>query len=271
MRIALLGVLAAMTVSAQTYEVFAIRYGTLPQFRVAGLVAGADRERRMDIALMVWLVRGGGRTILVDAGFYREHFFRQWKVADYIRPSEALSRFGVKPEEVTDVIITHLHWDHADGFDLFPNARVWIQKDELEYYAGSAWQSERTHGGVDPADVVELVKWNTQGRVKLVAGDDQEILPGIRCYTGGRHTWASQFVGVNTSKGTVVLASDNAYLYENLDKRIAIAATLDAASNVAAQDRMKRLAGEAGVVVPGHDPEVMLKFPEVATGVVKIR
>jgi len=168
------------------------------------------------------------------------------------------------------VIITHMHWDHADGMDLFPNAKVWLQKDELEYYAGSAWQSRRTHGGIDPDDVMAAVKLNVQGKVGLVNGDAQEILPGITCYTGGKHTYASQFVAVNTGGGTVVLASDNMYLWENLEKHAAIAQTLDAASNLRAQERMRELAGDAKRIVPGHDPAVMTRYRKVAEGVVKV-
>jgi glyoxylase-like metal-dependent hydrolase (beta-lactamase superfamily II) len=252
------------------YEIYAIRYATLPDFSVAGLVAGADRARKLDIAMMVWLVRGGGRNILVDSGFYREQFFRQWHVTDFIKPSDALRRAGVQPEDITDVVITHMHWDHADGMDLFPKARVWIQKDELQYYAGEAWQSRGTHGGIDPENVLMAVKLNTQGRVGLVPGDAQEILPGITCYTGGRHTYASQYVAVNTVAGMVVLASDNMYLYENLEKHVPIAATLDAASNLRAQDRMKQLAANPRLVIPGHDPAVFAKFPNPQPGVAKI-
>jgi glyoxylase-like metal-dependent hydrolase (beta-lactamase superfamily II) len=108
------------------------------------------------------------------------------------------------------------------------------------------------------------------GSVGLVNGDAQEILPGITCYTGGRHTYASQFVGVRTKDGTVVLASDNVYLYENLEKHVPIAATLDAASNLRAQDRMRELAGDAKRIVPGHDPAVMKRFREIAPGVVRV-
>ena len=252
------------------YEVYAIRYATIPDFRLNGLVAGADPSRKLDIAMMVWLVRGNGHTILVDSGFYREQFFRQWHVTDFVRPDEAVKRAGVNPEDVTDVIITHMHWDHADGMDLFPKARVWVQKEELEYYAGEAWQSRRTHGGIDPDDVLAAVKLNIGGRMTLVNGDAQEILPGISCYTGGKHTWASQFVTVNTAAGTVVLASDNLYLYENLEKHVPIAATLDADSNLRAQDRMKQLAAKPELIVPGHDPAVMTRFPAVRPGVVRV-
>ena len=253
------------------YEVYAIRYATIPDFSVASLVAGADRARKLDIAMMVWLVRGDGRNILVDSGFYREQFFKQWHITDYVKPSDALKRVTLKPEDITDVVITHMHWDHADGMDLFPNARIWIQKDELQYYAGEAWQSKRTHSGIDPDDVLMAVKLNTQGRVGLVNGDAQEILPGVTCYTGGRHTYASQYVGVTTAAGIVVLASDNMYLWENLEKHVPIAATLDAESNLRAQDRMKQLAARPGLVIPGHDPAVMTKFPSPVPGVAKIQ
>ncbi len=263
----------AAGLSAQTkpaYEVYAVKYGAIPDFAVSGLVAGAEASRKMEIAMMVWLVRGGGKTILVDAGFYREQFFKQWHVTGFEKPSDAVRRAGVKPEEVTDVVVTHLHWDHADGMDLFPNAKIWVQKDELEYYAGSAWQSRRTHGGIDPDDVVAAVKLNLAGKMGLVNGDAQEILPGITCYIGGKHTYASQFVGVNTAAGTVVLASDNVYLYENLEKHVPIAATLDAASNLRAQDRMREISGDVKRIVPGHDPAVMTKYKQIAPGVVKI-
>jgi glyoxylase-like metal-dependent hydrolase (beta-lactamase superfamily II) len=253
------------------YEVYAIRYATLPEFPVADLVAGAEPGRKLDIAMMIWLVRGNGRNILVDSGFYHEHFFKEWQVKDFTKPSETLKRVGLKPEDITDIIITYMHWDHADGMDLFPNARIWIQKDELQYYAGEAWQSKDTHGGIDEEDVLTLVRLNTQGRVGLVNGDAQEVIPGVICYTGGKHTHESQYVGVQTSAGMVVLASDNMYLYENLERHAPIAATVDAASNLRAQDRMKQIAARPGLIVPGHDPAVFAKFPGPVAGVARIQ
>lgn len=268
--IAAVSAIPAIAQSKPRYEIYAIRYATLPDFPVAELVAGADPVRKLDIAMMIWLVRGNGRNILVDSGFYHDRFFKEWHVNDFTKPSDALKPLGLKPEDITDVVVTHMHWDHSDGVDLFPNARIWIQKDELQYYAGEAWQSKDTHGGIDPEDVLTLVRLNTLGRVGMINGDAQEILPGVTCYTGGRHTYASQYVGVNTSAGTVVLASDNMYLYENLEKHVPIAATLDAVSNLHAQDRMKQLAASSGLIIPGHDPAVMTKFPNPAPGIAKI-
>ena len=257
--------------STPTYEVYAISYGVIPDFPVSGLVAGADRSRKLDIQMMVWLLKGAnGANILVDSGFYREKFFKQWKVKDFIKPSEAVAKVSLKPEDVTDLIITHMHWDHADGMDLFPKARVWIQQDEYSYYTGEAWQPNGNHGGVDQDDVMALVKLNTEGRVRLVKGDDQEVAGGIKVYTGGRHTYASQYVGVNTKGGIAVIASDNCYLYENIDKHAPVAQTWDAASNLKAQDRMKQLASNLRLIVPGHDPSVFTRFPAPGNGVAKI-
>lgn len=272
MRLLIAALLASTVLTAQPpqYEIYAIRYATIKDFAVSGLIAGADRSRKMDIAMMVWLVKAPGRNILVDSGFYRDKFMQQWKPVDYVKPSEAISKLGLKPEDITDLIITHIHWDHADGFDLFPKAKIWIQKDELEYYAGEAWQGHR-RTAADPETIIGLVKLNTEGRVALVNGDAQQILPGITCYIGGKHTYQSQYVGVNTKAGTVILASDNVYLYENLEKHLPIAQTLDAASNLRAQDRMKDLAANPKLIVPGHDPAVMTSFPQVAPGVVKIQ
>jgi glyoxylase-like metal-dependent hydrolase (beta-lactamase superfamily II) len=252
------------------YEIYAIRYATLKDFAVSGLVAGADKSRKMDIAMMFWLIKGGGRNILFDCGFYRDQFMRQWHPVDYEKPSLALQRAGLKPEDITDVIISHIHWDHADGFDLFPQAKIWIQKEELEYYAGEAWQGHR-RTAADPDDILGLVKANTEGKVGLVKGDAQEIFPGITCYIGGKHTWQSQFITVNTTSGIIVLASDNVYLNENLEKHLPIAATLDAESNLRAQDRMKQMAASPKLIIAGHDPSVMKDFKEIAPGVVRIQ
>lgn len=95
--------------------------------------------------------------------------------------------------------------------DLFPKARIWIQQDEYAYYTGEAWRPGGSHGGIDVEDVLALVKLNTEGRIRLVKGDDQEAISGIKFYTGGRHTYASQYVAVNAKGGTTVIASDNLF------------------------------------------------------------
>jgi glyoxylase-like metal-dependent hydrolase (beta-lactamase superfamily II) len=260
---------AAAASRPPVWQVFALRYATIPAFPVRDLVVGADTTRKLDIAMMVWLLEGPDRRrVLVDAGFYRQKFLDEWKLTEYVRPSDVVQRFGVSPDSITDVIISHVHWDHLDGADLFPNARIWIQREEYEHHVSA--EGRPLAQAIDTLDAAMLAELNAAGRVSFVNGDAQEILPGVIAYTGGKHTFQSQYVGVHTAKGTVVVASDNVYLYENLDKHAPIAQTLDAKSNLAAQDRMKRLASSPRLIVPGHDPDVFKRYKSVGKGVVKV-
>lgn len=242
-----------------TYTVQAIRFGTLAKFPVRSLIRGADTARRIDVTTMVWAVRGGDRTILVDAGFYRQKFVDRWKPVDFVRPSDAVRSAGIDPASVTDIVLSHIHWDHADGADLFPNATVWLQREEYAHYIGA--NGEVLDPAIDPDVALMLHKLKAAGRVRLIEGDAQSPFPGITVYTGGKHTFASEYVGVRTAERTIVLASDNAYLYENLEQHRPIAQTLDSISNLAAQDRMRAIAGDLMWVVPGHDPQVFVRFP----------
>jgi glyoxylase-like metal-dependent hydrolase (beta-lactamase superfamily II) len=256
-----LSALAAGGAPAPVYSIQAIRYASAPSVPASMLLVGADKDEKIDIAMIVWLIRGGGRNILFDSGFHREVWFKRFPVTDYMRPDEAVALAGVKPEEVTDVVVSHAHWDHMGGIDLFPKATVWIQKQEYSYYTADAWQPGGRHGGIDPDDVETLVRLNTQGRVRLVDGDDVEILPGIRAYTGARHTFASQYLRV-AGDPPFVLASDNCYLDRNLKERKASATFTEAdePANLRSQVRMIELAGSAERVIPGHDPRQFERF-----------
>ena len=244
------------------YSIQAIRYANSQGDSVADLVMGAPRNETIDTVFVVWLIRGGGRNILFDSGFHREKWFKYFPVTDYLRPDEAVKLAGVKPDEVTDIVISHAHWDHMGGIDLFPKATVWIQKDEFRYYTGDAWQADGDHDGIDPEDARELVRLNTEGRLRLVDGDNTEIFPGIRAYTGARHTYASQYLRVEGSP-PFVLASDNCYLYRNLAEHKASATftKADEPANIKNQERMIELAGSVDRIVPGHDALQFRRFP----------
>jgi glyoxylase-like metal-dependent hydrolase (beta-lactamase superfamily II) len=248
--------------STPEYSIEAIRFASSPGDSVADLVIGAPKSEKVDTVYVLWLIRGGGRNILFDSGFHRERWFKEWSIKDYLRPDEAVRLAGVNPEEVTDVVISHAHWDHMGGIDLFPKANVWIQKEEFRYYTGGAWQPGGDHDGIDPNDAQQLVRLNTEGRLRLVDGDNVEIFPGIRAYTGARHTFASQYLRVGGNP-PFVLASDSVYLYRNLAEHKASAtfSETDYPANIKNQDRMVQLAGSPDRVVPGHDALQFQMFP----------
>jgi len=249
--------------STPDYSIQAIRLANSPGDFVADMVVGAPKDEKIDTIYALWLIRGGGRNILFDSGFHRERWFKVWTIKDYLQPDEAVKLAGVNPEKVTDIVVSHAHWDHMGGIDLFPKAVVWIQKEEFRYYTGPAWQPGGDHGGIDPEDVQQLVRLNAEGRLRLVDGDNIEIFPGIRAYTGGRHTFASQYLRVDGNP-PFVLASDNVYLYQNLaeHKPSATFSDADHAANIATQSRMIELAGgNPDRVIPGHDAAQFQKYP----------
>ena len=248
--------------STPEYSIRAIRYATAPDFPLSEMVIGGPKDQKIDVAMVIWLIRGSGHTILFDSGYHRDTFLKDFAMKDYLRPDEAVKTVGVQPDAVTDIVISHAHWDHLGGIDLFPKAIVWIQKEEYRYYTTDAWQAGGNHDGIDPGDIKELSQLNTEGRVRLVDGDNVEIFPGIRAYTGSRHTYASQYLRVDGNP-PFVLASDNCYLYLNLSTHLASATFSDAdhPANIAQQARMISLAGSPDRVVPGHDPLQFQKFP----------
>src|SRR5580704_12196034 len=152
------------------YKVYAIRFAAMAHPTPISMWSdkGPDKDS-VNIDFSIWLIKGdNGKNILVDAGFRNDIVeSKEFEVANYIRPDSALAKVGLKPGDITDIILSHPHWDHIDGVGLFPNARVWIQKDDYNYFVGAAWASDSTHGGFDKRDVRTMVELNMAHRVTL--------------------------------------------------------------------------------------------------------
>lgn len=257
---------------SNTYEVYAIEFakgsGYLPAKEIAINPTVNDSVK---VVFMTWLVKSNnGRTILVDAGFHRESKFSGNWLMDFVRPDSSLHKMGLRPDDITDVIITHPHWDHIGGVDLFPKATIWMQKNDYSYFVTDAWQNGGNTAGFDSSDVPKIADLNAKGKIQLVNGDDVEIIPGIKVYIGSKHTYESQYVVVNTSTDKVLIASDNIWFYYNLNNMISIPLTFDPQAYVKAMQRMKTLVNP-DLIIPGHDSKIFEKFTKVKEGVVRIR
>ena len=270
--------LTTIIVNAQTpsYQIYAIKFAdsTYP-FSVGDWADGGSKTEKVEIDFMVWLIKGSnGKNILVDAGFLGDtEDAKEFMIANYIRPDSALLKMGVKPADISDIILSHPHWDHMGGINLFPNARVWIQKEDFDYFVGAAWQKEGSNGGFAKRDVRQLVDLNLNGKVTLIEGDNKQILPGITVYTGSKHTFNSQYVLVNTGNNKVVLASDNIWIYYNLEHLTpaSTGGTLDPPGYIKAMQRMKSLVTDVKFIIPGHDAAIFSRFPKVVDGVAEIK
>jgi glyoxylase-like metal-dependent hydrolase (beta-lactamase superfamily II) len=267
---------AVIVASAQTsvYKVYAVRFAVSNYpFSTADWALNAPKSDSVKINFMFWLIRGNGKNIMVDCGFQNDlEDAKEFKVANYQRPDSALARLGLTAADITDIILSHPHWDHIDCVGLFPNAHIWMQKEDFDYFVAGAWQKGADNGGYQKRDVRTMVDLNLAGRVTLVDGDDKEILPGIKVFTGSRHTFNSQYVLVNTGTNKVVIASDNIWIYYSLDHLVppADGGTLDPAGYVKQMQRMKTMVNDVRYIIPGHDAQVFSRFPKVADGVVEI-
>lgn len=258
-----------------TYKVYAVKFAVSGyHFTAADWAKNAPVTDSVKINFMVWLIKGNGKNILIDAGFLDDiEDAKEFEVINYIRPDSALAKLNINPGDITDIIFSHPHWDHIDGVSLFPNAHIWIQKEDFNYFVSTAWQKGQSNGGFARRDVRTMVDLNLAGKVTLVNGDDTEIIPGIKVFTGSRHTFNSQYVLVNTGSNKIVLASDNIWIYFSLEHMVPASdgGTLDPVGYVKAMQRMKTMVTDEKYIIPGHDAKIFSRFPLVADGVVEIR
>jgi len=258
----------------EKYEVYAVRFASSDTaWPISLWVDKGPKNDSVNIDFMIWLIKGNGRNILVDAGFLNDiPDAKEFDVVKYVRPDSTLFPLGLKATDITDIIISHPHWDHIDGIDLFPNAQVWMQQNDFFYFIGPAWQKGGANGGFNKRDAHKLIDKNLAGKLSLVNGDNQEIIPGIKVFTGSKHTFESQYVLVETGKNKIILASDNIWVYYSLEHMLPASAggTLDPAGYVSAMRRMKTLVTNPKYIIPGHDAAIFSKFRAVKEGVVKI-
>jgi glyoxylase-like metal-dependent hydrolase (beta-lactamase superfamily II) len=258
--------------NSNKYEVFAIRFATEKgQLALSFAAAGGSDRDSLRLCDMFWLLVGNGKHIMVDAGYPQIDYNKDWD-SIYIRPDSALLRINIKPTDITDIIITHPHEDHIGGIEFFPSAQIWMQKDDYDYFVGAAWQKNGFNEGFYKEDVKKIVNKNLEGKLTLIKGDSIEIFPGIRAFIGSKHTWESQYLLVKTKTDNVIIASDNSWFYYNLEHLMPITHfVFDQVAYLNQLKRMRVLQPDISLIIPGHDPLVFAKFPQVAEGIVKIR
>ena len=264
------GALAAERVPE--YKVYAVHYGTSDSYPMPFLMYLGDATKNVPMDWSFWVIQGNGRVILLDTGC-SEKMAKQWNVKGWVRSDEAIKKLNIKPEEVTDIIVSHMHWDHLNNcnIDYFPSAKIWMQKSELEFAAGEAGQNPQARIGIQKEDVLRIVKYNWEGHVKLIDGTT-EIYPGITCHLFPRtHTFGSQVVLVNTASGTVVLAQDLVYRFDNIDKMTGIGTGLDMYECYKALVKVTEMASSLRLIVPGHDPNVYERWTTPGNGVAEIK
>jgi glyoxylase-like metal-dependent hydrolase (beta-lactamase superfamily II) len=245
--------------NTEVYEVFAVRYATRPAQRRDHFVGGDPHDGSMPMDYFVWLIRNEHRTFVVDTGFHADMAIKRQR--EYLRsPKQGLSLIGVDANEVTDVILTHLHYDHVGTFDDFPKAQFHLQDAEMSFATGRHMCNAHMNHGYEVEEVVSMVRLVYKDRVTFYQGA-QELAPGVSIHHIGGHTDGLQCVRVMTQRGWVVLASDASHFYEHMRSHRYFTLVFNLGDMLNGYRTLYELAASPDHVVPGHDPLVMQYYP----------
>ncbi|MBX9592039.1 MAG: N-acyl homoserine lactonase family protein [Hyphomonadaceae bacterium] len=246
--------------TSDTYEILALKYAEFTQRkRFESFIAADDHDAPHPIDYFVWVIRNASRTIIVDTGFDAAEGAKRGRTVERA-PAQALEQIGVAAGSVDQVVVTHLHYDHAGTLGAFPQARFHLQEAEMAYATGACMCHDHLRYPFTVEHVCEMVRNVYSGRVVFHNGD-AEIAPGITVHKIGGHSRGLQCVRVATTTGPVVLASDSSHFYENFEKSKVFPITIDIADVLDGYARLQALAGSPRRVVPGHDPLVLARYP----------
>lgn len=174
----------------------------------------ADSRNRIPLNMRCLLIEGAGRLMLVDNGLgdkYDDKFSKIFAVNhEYAELNRSLNELGYTVEDITDVIITHLHFDHCggstrrtdDGLDVvFKNARHLVQREHWEW---AQTPNVRERNSFLKENMAPL---QSSGLLEFLDGPS-EIAPGIEVLIANGHTQAMQLVKISDTATTLVFAAD---------------------------------------------------------------
>ncbi|MCX6600348.1 MAG: MBL fold metallo-hydrolase [bacterium] len=223
----------------------------------------ADEQNRIAMTMRVLLIEGEGRKILVDTGLGRKEkdSFLEMYAVDFSRNTleSSLSARGVRPEEITDVILTHLHFDHCGGATrmesgqaapVFAKARHYVQRRQFEH---ALQASERDRASFLPHNYLPL---REAGLLDLVDGE-VELFPGIHVLVAEGHTPAMQTVKIQDGDQVLWFAADLIPMSAHVPLPYIMGYDLRPLTTLAEKKRwLPQALSEKWVIVYEHDPLV---------------
>lgn len=259
--------------TGEPYEVYALKYAGPFTSKLAMVLWMEGWDQEIERNYYFWAIRAkSGETILVDTGTGPTEANKR-KLKNYVNPVEALARLNVRPEQVTKVIITHIHFDHVGGMEVFPKvfpkAKFYVQKKEFEFWIKNPIAKRKPFQGItDLLANQALATLEGTPRLVIVEGD-QAIAPGINLLLVPGHTVGLQAVMVATAKGKAILASDCAHIHRSFKDDIPSCLITDMVAWLRSYDKL-RSKTSLDLIFPGHDVMMLNDFPKVAEEVTRL-
>ena len=243
------------------WEVYALKYAERDdRVRSDSFILDINHAGIHPMDYFVWVLKSEHEIILVDTGFDVDEAHRRSR--PIIRaPQKALSALNLRPEDITKIIITHLHYDHAGSLKDFPKAKFYVQAAELAYATGPCMCEDTLRMPYTGEHICDIVRALYTGKV-IFSDGDMEVSPGVTVHCVGGHSRGLQVVRVKTQNGWLCLASDATHYYENFITRKPFPIVVDVEEMLKGFDVIQDLASDRSLIIPGHDPLVRTLFPK---------
>lgn len=268
------GIIVKSAVAGETeapdYKIFALKYAGPFTSSVALVLFLKDWDKKIDRNYYIWAVQGGGNTVVLDCGV-RPGFAAEKNLRGYVSPDKVLKRIEIDAGKVEHLVISHIHFDHIGGIELFPNAKVYVQRREFDFWVYDPVAKRPPSAVVsDPVAIRQLGDLRGSERLVLVDGD-QKILPGIELLLTPGHTIGLQSMAVKTAEGLAILASDCAHVHKSFETDNPSCLITDLPAWLRSYTKLReKVNGNFKMVFPGHDVKMLDDYPKVTEDVTQL-
>jgi glyoxylase-like metal-dependent hydrolase (beta-lactamase superfamily II) len=252
--------------------VIAVRYGTRMATKAAVYLNYnyyGEPYTPLQMDYFFWILRNAGEVIVIDTGFSDAAGERRQRQMT-LSPAQALARLGIDPSSVKRLVLTHAHWDHTGNIGLFPNAQILMSQTEFAFIDSELARRPMLANVMEESDNRVIRQLAMQGRVTLLGPEDRSI-EGVVLRELPGHAPGQLAVIIERPGGDVILSSDVTHYYEELELDRPFSILTDLVAMYRSLEILRDLAAQPGaVVVPGHDPEVMQRFPAIEDFAVRV-